>query len=94
MIAPTLSNPFLNLHFNQLDGTQNVRNNTFEQKELPSDTCTEEGRSWMFVDLKYSVDVRIIEVQVSFAQGIIAPISDVNEGEGSSSKATNTHKVA
>ena len=92
MIAPTLSNPFLNLHFNQLDGTQNVRNNTFEQNELPSDT--EERRSWMFVCLKYSVDVRTIEVQVPFAQGVIAPISDVNEGEGSSSKATNTHKVA
>ena len=51
MIASTLSNPFLNSHFNQLDGTQNVRNNTFEQNELPSDTEDEE------------VDVRIIEGQ-------------------------------
>ena len=31
MIAPTLSNPFLNSHFNQLDGTQNVCNNTFDR---------------------------------------------------------------
>ena len=52
MIAPTLSNPFLNSHFNQLDGTQNVRNNTFEQKELTSDT-----------EDKEEVDVRIIEGQ-------------------------------
>ena len=44
--------------------------------------------------MKDRVDVRIIEVQVPFAQGVIAPISDVNEGEGSSSRATNTHKVA
>ena len=36
----------------------------------------------------YSVDVRTIEVQVPFAQGVIAPISDVDGGEGSSSKAT------
>ena len=72
MIAPTLSNPFLNSHFNQLDGTQNVHNNTFEQNELPSDT--EERRSSMFVYLKYSMDVCIIEVQVPFAQGVIAPI--------------------
>ena len=83
MIAPTLSNPFLNSHFNQLDGTQNVRNNTFEQNELPNDT-----------EDKLKMDVSIIQVQVPFAQGVIAPISDVNEGEGSSSKATNTHKVA
>ena len=83
MIAPTLSNPFLDSHFNQLDDRQNVCNNTFEQHELPSDT-----------EDKEEVDVRIIEVQVPFAQGVIAPISDVNEGEGSSSKATNTHKVA
>ena len=48
----------------------------------------------MFVYLKYSVDVRTIEVQVPFAQGVIAPISDANVGEGSTSKATNTHKVA
>ena len=46
----------------------------------------------MFVNLTYRVDVRIIEVQVPFAQGVIAPISDVDEGEGC--KATNTHKVA
>ena len=77
-----MPNPFLNSHFNQLDASQNVRNNTFEQNELPSDTEDEE------------VDVRTIEVQVPFAQGVIAPISDVDKGEGSSSKATNTHKVA
>ena len=53
MIAPTLSNPFLNSHFNQLDGTQNVRNNTFEQNELPSDT-----------EDKEEVDVCIIIIQV------------------------------
>ena len=44
--------------------------------------------------MKDTVDVRIIEVQVPFVQGVIAPISDVDEGEGNSSKATNTHKVA
>ena len=82
MIAPTLSNPFQDSHFNQLDARQNVRNNTFEQNKLPSDTDKEE------------MDVRIIEVQVPFAQGVIAPNSDVDEGEGSNSKATNTHKVA
>ena len=83
MIAPTLSNPFLDSCFNQLDATQNVRNNTFEPNELPSDT-----------EDKKVVDVMMIEVQVPFAQGVIAPISDVDEGEGSNSKATNTHKVA
>ena len=80
MIAPTCSNSFLNSHFNQLDGTQNVRNNTFEQNELPSET-----------EHKEEVDVRIIEVKVPFSWGFIAPISDV---EGSNSKATNTHKGA
>ena len=52
MIAPTLSNPFQDSHFNQLDGTQNVCNNAFEQKELPSDT-----------EDKEEVDVCIIEGQ-------------------------------
>ena len=85
MIAPTLSNPFLNLHFNcnQLHGLQNVCNNTFEQNELPSNT-----------EDKEEVDVHIIEVQVPFAQGVIAPSSDVDEGESSNSKTTSTHKVA
>ena len=52
MIAPNLSNPFLDSRFNQLDATQNVRNNTFEQNELPTD-----------LEDKEEVDVRIIEGQ-------------------------------
>ena len=51
-LAPTLSNPFLNVHFNQLDATQNVRNKTLQHNELPSNT-----------EDKEEVDVRIIEVQ-------------------------------
>ena len=52
MIAPTLSNPFLDSYFNQLETTQNVRNNTFEQNELPSDT-----------EDKEELDVRKLDVQ-------------------------------
>ena len=74
MIAPTLYNPFLDLHFNQLNTTQNVRNNTFEQNKLPSDT-----------EDKEEVDVCIIEVQVPLIQGVIAPISDLDEGEDNNS---------
>ena len=43
--------------------------------------------------MKYRVDVLIFEVQVPFDQDVIALISDLDEGEGSSSKGTNTHKV-
>ena len=62
------------------------------QNELPSTAADKEEVDVRIIEVR--VDVCVIEVQVPFAQGVIAPISDVDGGEGSSSKAANTHKVA